>query len=182
MTKIALLFLIAVCVLVPSTGAYALPAPMSPGALFAASDLVALVRVLSVTCMAISHHQWWNDDQQESEDLRHYTAELGLLAVRKGKRRACDVVKVRWDETPKYALGPWYVPYYPGGEGWTYLKSRDGVYETTWWNATDGWRRIGDRRLPQNVMETRRCSLAARASFRMAGEFARIQRRLMQHK
>lgn len=137
--------------LASGTSAGAVPAPMSPEELFAASNLVALVRVLSVTCVAIIHGG--------SEELRRYTAELGLLRIRKGKERWYDVVTVGWEETPAGMLGAWYVAYYPGGKGWAHLQGQDGAYETTWWNGADDWRHRGRRNLPKGLMQTRRANL-----------------------
>jgi hypothetical protein len=167
--KILLFLSVVTCVMTQSACAYAVPAPMSAEDLLAASDLVTLVRVLSVTCVAIVH--------RESEDLRRYTAELGLLRVRKGEHRRYDVVEVEWEETPKGVLGPWYVPYYPGGLGWTHLVRGNGTYHTTWWNAAD-WRRFGNRGLPQRVMKTKRAPLLVRGLFRIPRALYRLQRKL----
>ena len=128
-----------------SDPAWAVPAPMSRAELVAASDLVALVRVLSVTCIGIVHHA--------GQELRIYSAELGVLKVNKGPVGRYDIVSVRWEETPSDVLGPWYVPYYPGGKAWTHLVWHDGIYDTTWWNGAE-WLRRGQLGLPQGVMET----------------------------
>src|SRR6516164_8605717 len=66
--------------------AWAIPAPMSPELLFSASDVVALVRVLSVTCVALG--------ERNGEVLRDCYARLGLLQVRKGKYRKFDTLTV----------------------------------------------------------------------------------------
>jgi hypothetical protein len=146
-----------VIIVLPAGSAWAIPAPMSPEELFAASDLVALVRVLSVTCVAIVHHG--------REDLRRYTAELGLLRVRKGNDRRYDVVTVQWEEIPRELLGPWCVPYYAGGKGWTHLQGQDGFYETTWWNGANNWRHPGKQKLPKKLMQTRRSLFVIRMPF-----------------
>jgi hypothetical protein len=58
--------------------ALALPAPMSDQDLMDTSDLVALVRVLSVTCTTVTK------DEQTGEELPGYLAKLKLLEVKKG--------------------------------------------------------------------------------------------------
>jgi hypothetical protein len=171
MRRAALFILIVICVLTADTSAWALPPPMSPAELFAASDLVALVRVLSVTCVAIIHGR---------EDLRRYTAELGVLKPRKGELRRYDIVEVQWEEIPRDVLGPWSVAYHPGGKGWTHLVWQDGICGTTWWNAADDWSRRGARKLPQQVMETKRASLPTRAPFRIVSGWRMLKRAVFQ--
>ncbi len=110
--------------------AWALPGPMSSTELLAASDLVAIVRVLAVTCVDVRK-------EQTGERLPSYRAELDIIQVRKGLVRKGDTVSVTWREIPKGLLGPWVVRYYPGEEVWTHLQ-RDpngSGYLTTWWNA-----------------------------------------------
>jgi hypothetical protein len=111
--------------------AWAVPAPMSPAELLAASDLVALVRVLAVTCTAVFL------DGQTGQTLPEYRAELGILEVKKGAARRGETVIVTWREIPRGLLGPWVVRYYPGEEVWTHLqRDAQGLgYVTTWWNA-----------------------------------------------
>lgn len=111
--------------------ALALPAPMSDAELEEKSDLVALVRVLSVTCTSITK------DEKTGEDLPGYLAALQVLEVKKGDVKPGSEVLVTFRAVPKGALGPWTVFYYPGEEVWTHLiKSSVGVgYSTTWWNA-----------------------------------------------
>jgi hypothetical protein len=155
--RTVLFIVVALCALSADGSAWAVPAPMSPQELMAASDLVALVRVLSVTCVAIIHHG--------REELCRYSAELGVLRVRKGPCRRYDTVSLEWEEVPGDVVGPWYVAYYAGGKGWTHLKGQEGLYETTWWNATDDWHRRGNPRLPQDLMETRRVLFLFRLPF-----------------
>ncbi|HBH41202.1 MAG TPA: hypothetical protein DDW26_04740 [Rhizobiales bacterium] len=111
--------------------ALALPAPMSDQDLMDTSDLVALVRVLSVTCTTVTK------DEQTGEELPGYVAKLKLLEVKKGDATAGDEVLVTWRAVPKAILGPWTVYYYPGEEVLTHLtKSSNGVgYASSWWNA-----------------------------------------------
>jgi hypothetical protein len=104
----------------------ALPAPMSEKDLNDKSDLVAVVRVLSVTLTTITK------DEKTGEELPGYMAQLRLLDVKKG-----DVVLVTWRAVPSKIVGPWAVYYYPGEEVLTHLTKRDGgvAYASTWWNA-----------------------------------------------
>lgn len=108
----------------------AIPAPMSEEELVEKSDVVALVRVLSVACTSITK------DEQTGEELPGYLATLQVLEVKKGDVKPGDEVMVTWREIPQGVLGPWVVRYYPGEEVWTHLTKRSGVsYATTWWNA-----------------------------------------------
>ena len=125
--------LTALCLsLVLVTGpARALPAPMSDQELMEKSDLVALVRVLSVTCTSVTK------DTETGEDLPGYLAQLKVLEVKKGDAKPGDEVLVTWRAVPKAILGPWTVYYYPGEEVVTHLTKRSGgaSYASTWWNA-----------------------------------------------
>ena len=58
--------------------AFAIPAPMSEGDLLSKSDLVALVRILSVTCTSVSK------DERTGEELPSYVAKAELIEVLKG--------------------------------------------------------------------------------------------------
>ena len=111
--------------------ALALPAPMSDDELTEKSDLVALVRVLSVTCTSVSK------DPKTGQLLPGYLAKLQVLETKKGDAKRGDDVLVTWRTVPKGALGPWAVAYYPGEEVWTHLTKRSGgvTYASTWWNA-----------------------------------------------
>jgi hypothetical protein len=115
-----------------STGpALALPAPMSEQELMEKSDLVALVRVLSVTCTSLTK------DAETGEELPGYLAQLKVLEVKKGDVKAGEEVLVTWRAVPKAIVGPWTVNYYPGEEVVTHLTKRSGgaSYASTWWNA-----------------------------------------------
>ena len=111
--------------------ARALPAPMSEQELMEKSDLVALVRVMSVTCTSLTK------DAATGEDLPGYIAQLKVLEVKKGDAKKGDEVLVTWRAVPKSILGPWTVYYYPGEEVVTHLTKRSGSasYASTWWNA-----------------------------------------------
>lgn len=111
--------------------AFALPAPMSEGELMEKSDLVALVRVMSVTCTSSTK------DPTTGEALPGYLAKLRVLKVKKGDARPGGEVLVTFRTVPTGALGPWTVFYYPGEEVWTHLAKRSGgvTYASTWWNA-----------------------------------------------
>jgi hypothetical protein len=109
----------------------ALPAPMPEAELLEKSDVVALVRVLSVGCTSVTK------DEQTGEDLPGYLATLQVLEVKKGDAKPGDEVLVTWRAIPTGIIGPWTVPYYPGEEVWTHLAKRSGgvTYASTWWNA-----------------------------------------------
>ncbi len=111
--------------------ALALPAPMSAEELMGKSDLVARVRVLSVTCTSVTK------DEKTGEELPGYLAQLKVLEVKKGDAKRGEEVLVTWRAVPKAALGPWTVYYYPGEEVVTHLTKRSGgvSYASTWWNA-----------------------------------------------
>src|SRR5262245_62888782 len=111
--------------------ARALPAPMSDQELMDKSDLVALVRVLNVTCSSLTK------DVATGEELPSYLATLKVLEVEKGDAKRGDEVIVTWRAVPKSIVGPWTVYYYPGEEVVTHLTKRSGgaSYASTWWNA-----------------------------------------------
>ena len=111
--------------------AHALPAPMSDQELMEKSDLVALVRVLNVTCTSLTK------DAATGEELPSYLATLQVLEVKKGDAKRGDEVIVTWRAVPKSIVGPWTVYYYPGEEVVTHLTKRSGgaSYASTWWNA-----------------------------------------------
>jgi hypothetical protein len=127
------LVLSALCVALAlaSGPARALPAPMSDQELMEKSDLVALVRVLKVTCTSLTK------DQATGEELPSYLATLQVLEVKKGDAKRGDEVIVTWRAVPKSIMGPWTVYYYPGEEVVTHLAKRSGgaSYASTWWNA-----------------------------------------------
>jgi hypothetical protein len=111
--------------------ALALPAPMSDQELMEKSDLVALVRVLSVTCTSLTK------DEATGEELPSYLATLQVREVKKGDAKKGDEVIVTFRAVPKSIVGPWTVYYYPGEEVVTHLTKRSGgaSYASTWWNA-----------------------------------------------
>ena len=113
------------------TSALALPAPMSEEELMEKSDIVAVIRVLSVSCTAVTK------DDATGEELPSYLAKVRLLEVKKGDAKPGDEVLVTWRAIPKGLLGPWAVYYYPGEVVLTHLatKSGDVAYGSTWWNA-----------------------------------------------
>lgn len=114
-----------------ATPAGALPAPMSEQELMEKSDVVAVVRVLSVTCTAVTK------DKSTGENLPHYLAQVKVVEVKKGEVKPGAIILVTWRAIPKEIVGPWTVDYYPGEEVLTHLvKNRGGVtYNSTWWNA-----------------------------------------------
>jgi hypothetical protein len=119
--------ILSICLL--AAPAHALPAPMSKQELLAKSDLVALVRILSVTCAAVTK------DDRTGEDLPSYTANAELIEVIKGDEPKGGDVTLTFHAIPKGLLGPWSVFYYPGEMVWTHLVKEDGTYTTTWWNG-----------------------------------------------
>jgi hypothetical protein len=131
MFRSARLALLACLLPLLATPAFALPAPMSDQELNDKSDLVAVVRVLSVTCTTIIK------DEKTGEDLPGYLAKLRLVDVKKGDGKAGDEILVSWRAIPTGIVGPWTVPYYPGEVVLTHLtKKLGGVsYGSTWWNA-----------------------------------------------
>ena len=114
-----------------ATPALAVPAPMSEQEMTDKSDLVALVRVLSVTCTTTTK------DEQTGEDLPGYLAKLQVVEVKKGDVKPGDTVLVTWRAIPKSIVGPWTVYYYPGEEVVTHLtkRSNGATYASTWLNA-----------------------------------------------
>src|SRR6478609_4799024 len=127
MFRPALLLLLSVL----ATPALALPAPMSEQELTDKSDLIATVRVLSVSCTVATK------DDKTGEDLPVYLARLRLLEVKKGDAKKGDEILVTWRAVPKGIVGPWTVNYYPGEVVLTHLVKRSGgvSYGSTWWNA-----------------------------------------------
>lgn len=111
--------------------ALALPAPMSDAELMDKSDIVALVRVMSVTCTSVTK------DKATGEKLPGYIAKLRIVKVKKGDVKPDGEVLVTFRTVPTGALGPWTVFYYPGEEVWTHLVKRasGAIYASTWWNA-----------------------------------------------
>jgi hypothetical protein len=114
-----------------ATPALALPAPMSDAELMEKSDIVAVVRVLSVSCTAVTK------DDATGEELPSYLANVRLLEVKKGDASEGDEVIVTWRAIPKGIVGPWAVYYYPGEVVLTHLTKKSGgvAYGSTWWNA-----------------------------------------------
>jgi hypothetical protein len=131
--------------------AFALPAPMSELELMDKSDLVALVRVLAVTCTSVTQ------DPNTGEDLPGYLAQLKVIEVKKGDAKPGEEVLVTWRAIPKDVNGPWTVYYYPGEEMVTHLTKRSGgaSYASTWWNAKgDDVKAPDTRDLPTTPGET----------------------------
>ena len=109
--------------------ALALPAPMSKEELLLNSDLVALVRIKSVTCVSVTK------DERTGERLPSWSARAELIEVIKGEDVKGDTVTINFHAVPSGLLGPWSVYYYPGEMVWTHLVGKDGDYTSTWWNA-----------------------------------------------
>jgi hypothetical protein len=144
-------FVLPVLACLAAAPALALPAPMTEQELMEKSDLVALVRVISVTCTTITK------DPQTGEDLPGYLAKLQVKEVKKGDAKPGDEVLVTWRAVPKDVAGPWTVYYYPGEEMVTHLTKRSGgvSYASTWWNAKgDDVKAPDSRDLPTTPGET----------------------------
>lgn len=109
--------------------AFAVPAPMSKSELLSKSDLVALVRILAVTCTGVTK------DKRTGEELPNYSAKAELIEVIKGDEMKGDDVAISFHDIPKGLIGAWSVHYYPGEMVWTHLVKKDGAYTTTWWNG-----------------------------------------------
>jgi len=107
----------------------ALPAPMSDSQLLEKSDLVALVRIRSVTCTGVTK------DGRTGEDLPSWSAEAELIEVIKGDEAKGATVTITFQAIPTGLLGPWTVYYYPGEMVWTHLVGKHGDYTTIWWNG-----------------------------------------------
>ncbi len=125
---ITTLSLVLVAIL-PLGPALAVPAPMSGEELLAKSDLVALVRVISVTCLSVSK------DERTGEPLRSYSATVELIEVIKGDEPKGTDIDITFHDLPKKIVGPWSVFYYPGEMVWTHLVKDGDAYTTTWWNG-----------------------------------------------
>jgi hypothetical protein len=131
--------------------ALAVPAPMPEQELMDKSDLVALVRVLAVTCTSVT------TDAATGEELPGYLAQLKVLEIKKGDVKPGEEVLVTWRAIPKDVAGPWTVYYYPGEEVVTHLTKRSGgaTYASTWWNAKgDDVKSPDTRNLPVTPGET----------------------------
>jgi hypothetical protein len=129
MRKYALLSSVVLLLALLATPALALPAPLSDDELLAKSDLVALVRVLSVTCTAVTK------DKMTGQDLPSYSAKAELMEVIKGDEAKGGDVTITFHAIPTGLLGPWAVYYYPGEMVWTHLVRDGEAYTTTWWNG-----------------------------------------------
>jgi len=128
--RLSLIF-VSLLLMAPFAPALALPASMPEAELMDKSDLVAVIRVVSVSCTAITK------DEKTGEDLPSYLAKVRLVEVKKGDAQKGDEVLVTWRAIPKDVLGPWTVYYYPGEVVLTHLTKRSGgvSYASTWWNA-----------------------------------------------
>jgi hypothetical protein len=141
MGKVAALAVVFAAVFLLSLPARAVPAPMSTEQLAAESDVVALVRVLAVSCTRLLR------DDRTGQELPSYSARLEILNVKKGQVQAHQIVLANWDEIPTGILGPWVVRYYLGEEVWTHLRWDElaSAYASTWWNARGDQVRPPDR-------------------------------------
>jgi hypothetical protein len=123
-----LLSLALLCCLVAQP-ALAMPPPMTKSDLLARSDLVALVRILGVTCTGVVK------DSSTGEELPQYSAKAELIEVVKGDEMKGGSIAITFHAISKGIMGGWTVYYYPGEMVWTHLVGKDGTYTTTWWNG-----------------------------------------------
>ena len=131
--------------------ALALPAPMSEQELIDKSDIVAVVRVVSVSCTAIIK------DDKTGQELPVYLAKVRLVEVKKGDAQKGEEILVTWRAVPKDMVGPWTVNYYPGEVVLTHLTKKSGgaSYGSTWWNAKgDDIKAPESTELPETPGET----------------------------
>lgn len=147
------LFQLSLLLLLPliATQAMALPAPLSNEELMEKSAFVGVVRVLSVTCTAIT------PDKATGENLPHYLAKLEIVDVKKGDVKPGQTVLVTWRAIPTGIVGPWAVNYYPGEEVLTHLAKPDGdvAYKSTWWNSKgQSIKEAESMKLPMTAGET----------------------------
>lgn len=129
MRRLVMLSAVLLCLGLRAGMVAALPAPMSESDLLQKSDLVALVRIKSVTCIGVTK------DNRTGEDLPSYSARAELIEVIKGEDVKGDTVNINFHAIPTGLLGPWTVYYYPGEMVWTHLTGGDGEYTTIWWNG-----------------------------------------------
>jgi len=127
--RLVLLTMLSAAISFVATPILALPAPMSDDELLAKSDLVALIRVLSVTCTGIEK------DDRTGEALPSYKANAEVMEVIKGEVAKGDDVTITFHAVPTHMLGPWTVYYYPGEMVFTHLVRDGDAYTTTWWNG-----------------------------------------------
>jgi hypothetical protein len=127
--RLVLLSMLSAAISFVATQALALPAPMSDDELLAKSDLVALIRVLSVTCTGVAK------DERTGEALPGYKASAEVMEVIKGDVAKGDDVSITFHAVPTHILGPWTVYYYPGEMVFTHLVKDGDGYTTTWWNG-----------------------------------------------
>ena len=131
--------------------ALALPAPMSEQELIDKSDIVAVIRVVSVSCTAIIK------DDKTGQELPVYLAKVRLVEVKKGDAQKGEEILVTWRAVPKDMVGPWTVNYYPGEVVLTHLVKKSGgvSYGSTWWNAKgDDIKAPESTELPETPGET----------------------------
>jgi hypothetical protein len=131
--------------------AFAVLEPLSEPELTDKSDVVALVRVLSVTCTSVY------PDPQTGDDLCTYLAKLQVLEAKKGEAKKGNEMILTWRAYPKGALDLYAINYYPGEEVWTHLKKRSGgvSYETVAPNGKgDPVKAPESRDLPTGIGET----------------------------
>jgi hypothetical protein len=126
----------------------AIPPPMSPADLEKNSDVIATVKVRSVTCT--------KEVEARGGKVLAYQAQLEVVEVKKGTVKPGDVLTVEWQDIPKGLVGPWKVDYFAGEKVTTHLKydAEKKVYATTWWNAKGKSETNVEMKLPAKPGET----------------------------
>jgi hypothetical protein len=104
--RLGVLAAVFLCFALMAGPAGALPAPMSDSELLSESDLVALIRVLSVTCTSVAK------DERTGEELPSYSARAELMEVIKGDEVKGDDVTISFHAIPT-------------GMVWTHLTGKE---------------------------------------------------------
>ena len=93
-------FLVCLVALLTANPAAAIPAPMSPEELVEASDVVALVRVVAVTCISVA------TSERTGEKLPSYRAELEIVEISKGELQPGGTIEVAFQAIEAGLVGP----------------------------------------------------------------------------
>ena len=100
MRRLVMLSAVLIGLGLPQGPASALPAPMSQEQLLEKSDLVALVRIKSVTCVSVAK------DDRTGEELPSYSARAELIEVIKGEDVKGDTVNITFARDPDRPARP----------------------------------------------------------------------------
>ena len=117
--------------LVISTVAHALPAPMSTEDLIKSSDFVGEVKVLGIIRVS-------DDKSKYAESVAQHNAWLQIISVQKGFYNRLDTILYCWTEIPKPPfVGAWYIAFEKHEKSLIYLQWNESrhCYTATSWNA-----------------------------------------------